>query len=184
MKNLILPILFLIIAGIMTQPKTRNSNPESLHLLLNEKTGAQVHILQEDVGAPFFLTLKNMSKEFSLKGLRRFKSLEFKLEAKNCPFATRGESFYCISPNDETPIATQRLKTGGEIHLLGFSSYPFKGKVFNSQSGEFEEQTIYKTSLKLQRGSRFFTFDFHTSKRNWQRSHQAAPLVLVKSLGL
>lgn len=163
MKNLVALILFLIIAGLMTQRKTNHLTLKSFNVPLNKESEAQAKIFQNQTDNSLFLVLENMSGEFSSRGLPLMSSLRFELGNQNCHFTgSEKTGFYCIPQVDEIPIATQKLRSGKMMHLLGFSSYLFKGKVFNSINGEFEDHTIYKTSIKLRMGNQIFALDFHT----------------------
>ena len=177
MKYVIASIVFLVVAGLTTQPSANGTKGKSFHILLNKEKKTLINIHQPEIGGPYFLALENIP---SFEKLHQLEKLEFNLPSKNCSLIKKKESaFYCASPHRGF-LATQSLK-GKEVHLMSFSSYPFKGRVFNNESGEMAEQIIYKTSFVLKKGSQSFIFDFHTSGEksqvNRQVSHYFKPII-------
>ena len=162
MKYVVAFTLFCIVAGLNTQPSVKIKR-DFFRVLLDDKTQSIVDIHQNETNYVF--SLKNMSHEFSLKGLQLVKDLNFQLPTDSCTLVKKAQtSFYCSSLNPLLPISSQYLKNGQQIHLMSFSSHPFRGKMFNHQSQQLENAIIYKTFFVLSKENKLFTFDFHTLK--------------------
>ena len=160
MKYAVALILFVFVASLNTQPVARSSKGKSFNILLEGKKQAFVNIQQKEIGGIYHFSLGNILP----KNYAKLKELNFDLPAESCLREGRKtqQSFYCFS-QQESPLGTQTLRNGQSIHLMSFSSAPFRGKVFNPHLGKEETEVIYKTSLILKKGEELTTFNFHSS---------------------
>lgn len=166
MKYFIALISFFIVAGLAThkEKSTDNILVESLDILLNENTGANVRLDRSPSKKSISFTFDNVFKDFSAKGLSSTESLEFEIKSKDCSFLEEKSIFHCVSNGDEggaTAIQNQKHK----LQLARFSSYPLRGEVFDTEKGELKEVIVYQTSFVFRKEGRLISFDFQTLKK-------------------